>query len=206
VVKLVAWQRHPLRQRGAPAGDVIVDAETHKEPIGGIGYCPHCQVLAVETGKCPAHLPSGARWVRQSLAAALARRDDLEFRAPTLAAGAGERLHADIAAVAAAVLDQRRQRHGEDALTCEAVAAHAMAVGVELAEGVDDDLVGGGLHWRRRFSFLLLSVRRLLCGRWLRWRRLRRWNHDHLRRLLLRGSYGIGERTRLCRHLGTHRA
>src|ERR1700720_857698 len=54
---------------------------------------------------------------------------DLKRRRPPLAAGAGERLHADRAAVAAALLDQRRQRHREDALTREAITAHAMARG-----------------------------------------------------------------------------
>jgi hypothetical protein len=34
--------------------------------------------------------------------------------------------------------------HREDALACEAVAAHAVAVGVEPAEAVDDDEIPGG--------------------------------------------------------------
>jgi O-methyltransferase len=62
------------------------------------------------------------------LSPALRRRRDLERGAAAEAARACQRLHADVSAV-----------HGEDALAGEAVAAHAMTVGVELAEGVEDD-------------------------------------------------------------------
>jgi hypothetical protein len=71
--------------------------------------------------------------------AAPRRRRHLERRAPPAAARAGERPHADVSAVAAALLDQRWQRHREDALAREAAAADAVAVGVELAESVEHD-------------------------------------------------------------------
>jgi hypothetical protein len=60
------------------------------------------------------------------------------------AAGARERLHPDHAGLTATLLDQRRQRHRENALADEAIAADAVAVGLELAERVDHDGIPGG--------------------------------------------------------------
>ena len=47
----------------------------------------------------------------EALVAALARRRDLERRAPPLAAWTRQRLHSDHASITAALGDQRRQRH-----------------------------------------------------------------------------------------------
>jgi hypothetical protein len=76
----------------------------------------------------------------------LRRRRDLERRSPPLAARACQRLHPDHASVATALFDQCDDRDVEDPLANQAIAADAVTVGVELAEGVEDDLVGGGAH------------------------------------------------------------
>src|SRR6266849_11210240 len=60
------------------------------------------------------------------------------------ASRAAQRRHCGDKASAAALPDQRRERHGEDALAGQAVAADAVTVRLELAESVEDDLVGGG--------------------------------------------------------------
>src|ERR1700730_16737824 len=57
-------------------------------------------------------------------------RWNLDRGAPPATAPADERLHSHHLAIAAALFDQRRERDREDALTCEAVAADAVAVGV----------------------------------------------------------------------------
>src|SRR5258708_298021 len=91
------------------------------------------------------------------LTATPGRCRDLKRGAPPLASRTRQRLHSNHTSITAALGDQRRQRRRKEPLAIQAIAAEAVAMGIELAQRVEHDEIPGGHSGDSAYGRLLVK-------------------------------------------------